>query len=170
MADDSTTTTNTITTVPASGSVTLTAPVVSPPEPAKKDDLPPEVKKALRDANKEAETLRLKLKEFEDRDKSEAQKLLERAEAAERAAADAQKLVVQNRIALRHGLTEDEAEDMNWSGTDEEIDARARRVVERRATAPITRQDVDQGARPDPTLALNGDGIEQALRQKLGIA
>ena len=47
-------------------------------------ELPKEVQAALRKANKEAETLRLKLKEFEDRDKSEAQKLIERAEQAER--------------------------------------------------------------------------------------
>lgn len=40
-----------------------------------KPEIPAEVKQALRKANKEAETLRLKLKEIEDAEKSEMQKL-----------------------------------------------------------------------------------------------
>ena len=41
------------------------------------ETVPDEVKKALKKANKEAETLRLKLKEYEDANKSDLQKLQE---------------------------------------------------------------------------------------------
>lgn len=59
------------------------APVlVTPPnESTPKTEIPKEVAAALHKANKEAETLRLKLKEFEDRDKTDAQKLLEERDA-----------------------------------------------------------------------------------------
>lgn len=52
-------------------------PPAPTPEPSKPDRLPDDhpAAKALEKANKEAETLRLKLKEIEDRDKSELQKL-----------------------------------------------------------------------------------------------
>jgi hypothetical protein len=68
--------------------------------PAKREpEVPPEVKRALTKANKEAESLRLKLKEYEDRDKTEAQKLAERAAAAEQQAADAQAELTRYRVA-----------------------------------------------------------------------
>jgi multidrug efflux pump subunit AcrB len=69
-----------------------------------RNEVPPEVKRALAKANKEAETLRLKLKEFEDRDKSEAQKLAERATAAESAAATAQSQLLRYQVAAEKGL------------------------------------------------------------------
>lgn len=75
---------------PASGSEDeqaeqLLAAAVSAAEDAKPTDtVPPEVKKALQRANKEAESLRLKLKAYEDEKKTEAEKLAERADAAEK--------------------------------------------------------------------------------------
>jgi hypothetical protein len=51
------------------------APETGDQAPDNKSDIPPEVKAALRKANKEAETLRHKLKEIEDAEKSELQKL-----------------------------------------------------------------------------------------------
>ena len=68
-------------------------------------DIPPEVKRALNKANKEAEALRLKLKEFEDRDKSELERLTERAEAAERAAAATEVKALRLEVAAEQGLT-----------------------------------------------------------------
>lgn len=68
-------------------------------------DIPPEVKRALNKANKEAEALRLKLKEFEDRDKSELERLTERAEAAERAAAATELKALRLEVAAEQGLT-----------------------------------------------------------------
>lgn len=49
--------------------------------PTQDTNVPDEVKKALKKANKEAETLRLKLKEYEDRDKTDLQKLQEERDA-----------------------------------------------------------------------------------------
>lgn len=67
-------------------------------------EVPPEVRRALNRANREAETLRKKLKEFEDRDKSAAQLLEERAVAAERVAADAQSQLLRFQVAAEKGL------------------------------------------------------------------
>lgn len=72
---------------------------------AKADDgVSPAVKAALRKANKEAETLRLKLKEFEDRDKTDQQKLAERAEAAEKRAAELERQTLRSKVGAAKGL------------------------------------------------------------------
>lgn len=73
-------------------------------KPADDDGVPPAVKAELRKANKEAETLRLKLKEFEDKDKSETQKLSERAEAAEKRAAVLERQSLQAKVGAAKGL------------------------------------------------------------------
>jgi len=70
----------------------------------KKGDVPPEVKRALNKANKEAEKLRLQLKDYEDRDKSELQKLTERSEAAERKAEEATRDAMRARVGADKGL------------------------------------------------------------------
>lgn len=67
-------------------------------------EVPPEVRRALSKANREAEGLRRKLKAFEDRDKTAAQLLEERAATAERAAADAQSQLLRYEIAADKGL------------------------------------------------------------------
>jgi len=68
---------------------TLAPGVTEPAKPAAKaGDVPPEVRRALGKANKEAETLRRRLKEFEDRDKTDLQKAQERADAAEQRATE----------------------------------------------------------------------------------
>lgn len=87
-------------------------------------DVPPEVKAALRKANKEAETLRLKLQEFEDRDKTEAQKLAERAEAAERRAAEFETSALRLEVAALKGLTPAQAKRLVGS-TREELETDA---------------------------------------------
>src|SRR5690242_15401642 len=100
------------------------APEVETPEkdveqPKPKDDVPPEVKAALRKANKEAETLRLKLQEFEDRDKTEAQKLAERAEAAERRATELETRALRLEVAAEKGLTPAQAKRLVGSTREE---------------------------------------------------
>ncbi|MCX5119222.1 hypothetical protein OG992_18715 [Micromonospora sp. NBC_00362] len=84
----------------------------------KPQDVPPEVKQALRKANKEAESLRLKLKEYEDRDKTEAEKLAERAATAERERDAAKAAELRLRIAAKHGISDEHA-DLFLNGTDE---------------------------------------------------
>jgi hypothetical protein len=59
---------------------------------------------ALRKANREAEKYRLRVKEFEDRDKSEQEKLEERAKAAEESARKAEEARLRAEVALDKGL------------------------------------------------------------------
>lgn len=98
-------------------------------EQAKTPDVPPEVKRALSKANKEAETLRLKLKEFEDRDKSELERLTERAEAAEKAAAAAGVQSLRLEIAAEKGLTPAQAKRL-VGDTRDELEADAKELLE----------------------------------------
>ena len=117
----------------------------TPPKPS--DGIPPEVKAALRKANKEAETLRLKLKEFEDRDKSDVQKLTDRAEAAERAAAEQATAAERLAVAFEKGLTPAQAKRLVGS-TRDELEADADEVL-RDFPAPTARPggSIDQGRR-----------------------
>lgn len=69
-----------------------------------KRDIPPEVERALKKANKEAETLRLKLKEIEDRDKSETTRATERAAELETKAAAAEMRALRAEIGAEKGL------------------------------------------------------------------
>ena len=111
-----------------------------------KADVPPEVKRALQKANKEAETLRLRLKEFEDRDKTEAQKLQEERDAlkAERDALALENL--RRDVADAKGLTAAQARRLIGSSR-EEMEADADDLL---ATFPKARPafgSVGQGAR-----------------------
>lgn len=81
--------------------------------------------------------------------KTEAQKLADRAEAAEKQAKEREAALNRYRVALKHGLAETDIEDLNWSGSDEEVEARVKRFVERKATGP--KPDPDQGPRGTAT-------------------
>lgn len=117
------------------------------PVEAPKAEVPTEVKRALQKANKEAETLRLKLKEFEDRDKSEAQKLQEERDAlkAERDSLHMEQL--RREVAEEKGLTPAQARRL-VGATRDELEADADDVL---ATFPIKAKpvfgDVGQGTR-----------------------
>lgn len=117
-----------------------------PPAPPKAD-VPPEVSAALKKANKEAETLRLKLKEIEDRDKSEAEKLAERAATAERRVAEVEAKALRSEIALKKGLTPSQAKRLVGS-TEDELMADADDLladIKGSASTPPPPPDVDQG-------------------------
>lgn len=129
-----------------------------------KPEIPAEVAAALKKANKEAETLRLRLKEIEDRDKSEAQKLADRLAEADRRAADAEAKALRAEVAAAKGVparfltgaTQDELE----ASADEfltEVDKRAKgRTV-----------DVGQGARHTAQVPIDGnDWMRQKARNK----
>jgi hypothetical protein len=133
------------------------------------DSVPPEVRAALKKANKEAETLRLKLQQFEDAQKSEAQKLAERAEQAERERDALRVESLRARVAIAKGLPADLMEFLTADDEDE-LNAQADRLMARLAPADPARPraDIDQGARPGP-LALNGDPLLDSLKNKLGI-
>lgn len=121
--------------------------------PAKREpEVPPEVKRALAKANKEAETLRLKLKEYEDRDKTEAQKLAERAAAFEKQAAEAQTELMRYRVAADKKLPAELAARLRGS-TPEEMAADADELLtllnaQQQRQTPNYDGGVRQSARP----------------------
>jgi len=121
-------------------------------------------------ANAEAAS---KLQQFEDRDKTEAQKLTERAEAAERRAAEVEARAIRLEVAAEKGLTPAQAKRLVGS-TREELEADADELLETFKPAgdetPVV-PSLDLGTpRSGAPLPLNGDPLEQALRKKLGIA
>lgn len=126
----------------------VVAEVVAPEEVAepKVDNIPPEVKRALQKANKEAETLRLKLKDFEDRDKTDSQKIQEERDAlrTERDSLTLQSL--RRDVAEEKGLTPAQARRLVGTSR-EEMEADADDLLE---TFPKTKPGfgtVGQGAR-----------------------
>lgn len=130
------------------------------PEP-QQPDIPAEVKAALKKANKEAETLRLKLKEYEDRDKTEQQRLIERAEAAEKEAEGQRLALARYRVGLSKGLPPELVERLQGSNEEELLaDADSLLSLIPKQAAPA-RGAVDQGPR-DGTIT--GPSINDLIR------
>lgn len=105
-----------------------------------------------------------KLQEYEDTDKTEAQKAADRAAAAEQRAADAEVKAARLTAAVKHGLTEEDLELLGTSGTPEEIEQRAEKLAARLATTassapspPASRRQGGGGAAPKPTVAAGRD-------------
>jgi len=162
MADETTTT----------AEDSATEPGTEQTEAPASDAVPAEVKAALRKANKEAEKLRLRLKEYEDRDKTEAQKLAERAEAAEKAAAEAEARALRRDIALEHELSRDDAALLD-AVTDEDAMRRLAGRLAQQATeraGHITGNGAYVPAEGKMPPALNSDQLEQSLRKALGVS
>lgn len=107
--------------------------------PDKGGDELEKMKAALRKANKEAEENRRKLKEIEDRDKSESEKLAERIAAAERRAQDAEAKALRYEVAIEKGVK------ARWlsGATREELEAAAEEYLADHPPA--------NGAGPAPT-------------------
>lgn len=120
-------------------------------EPAK-PDVPPEVKRALTKANKEAEALRLKLKEYEDRDKSELEKLTESQAAAERRAAEAEMRATRLEVAAEKGLTPAQAKRL-VGATRDELVADAEEILRDFPTVDASKPKTP---RPDPSQGSRG--------------
>ena len=150
------------------------------PEPSATDALGDAGKKALdaerrekRAAEKRASDLEARLKEFEDRDKSEAQKLLERAEAAERRAQEIESHALRLEVAAEKGLTPAQAKRL-VGNTREELVADADDLLS--SFQPVSAEPeeavvpgLDLGTTRGTPMPLNGDPLEKALRRKLGI-
>ena len=120
---------------------------------AEKDDEPFDKDRAMetirkqRDSEKaalkRAEDAEAKAKAFEDRDKTDAQKTAEAKDAAEKKAAEKESEVLALRAAIKYGLDEEDL-DLLGTGTEEQIEARAKRLSERGAAA----KDDDTRRRP----------------------
>lgn len=135
-------------------------------ESSKPTEVPPEMKRALSKANKEAEQLRLKLREFEERDKTEAQKLSDRAEAAEKRAADLETRSLRLEVASEQGLTSAQAKRLVGS-TREELEADAVELLETfKVAAPLSpKPDPSQGARSTSKSSSAAAGQAEADRR-----
>lgn len=122
------------------------APETGDAQTEQPDPVAAAVAAATKKANKEAETLRLKLKAFEDRDKTETQRLTEERDAlkAERDATRAEAL--RTRVALSKGLPADLVDRLR--GDDEESMAQDadRLIALLKPGRPAG--DIDQGIRP----------------------
>jgi hypothetical protein len=133
----------------------------APADPALPADLGDAGKKAIqaeRDARRQAEKERndyaARLKEIEDRDKTEAQKAADRAEAAEKALAEMTTRALRLQIGAEVGIPADMYEFL--TGSDEaSLREQAQKLADRlgAATAPPApgkpKPDPSQGARPD---------------------
>ena len=100
------------------------------------DDLGDAGKKALdaerrekRAAEKRAAELEARLKEFEDRDKAESTRAIERAEAAEKAAAAAEARALRLEVASEKGLTAAQAKRLVGESR-EELEADAQELLD----------------------------------------
>lgn len=127
------------------------------------DDDVEKLKAALRKANKEAEQFRLKLKEFEDRDKTDSEKLAETNRTLEAQARKAEIDLCRYRVAMRKGLTETQARRLVGE-SEEDFESDADELVaafksgESDAAPPATggrpkeklRPGAVSGAEPDP--------------------
>jgi len=114
-----------------------------------------------------------KLQQFEDRDKTEAQRLTERAEAAERRAAEVEGRAVRLEVAAEKGLTPAQAQRLVGE-TREQLEADADALLEMFKPAPVEDSSelvpsLDLGTRGGTPMPLNGDPLEKALRNSLGI-
>ena len=97
-----------------------------------------EQRRALEQQLKSLEPLAARARELEDAQKTEQQRLEERAAAAERERDETRQELTRLRMAARYGLAEDDI-DLLGVGSDEEIEARAKRLADRlSATPPVT--------------------------------
>lgn len=130
------------------------APPADPPKPDADEPLKEAGKRALdseREARKAAEKaktdLEKRIKEYEDKDKTESQRLAdENTELkAAKAASDRKALVAQ--VAMDHKLDKDDL-DLLHGDTEEELTARAKRIAELKTAAGAGAGSADQGAKP----------------------
>jgi hypothetical protein len=96
-----------------------------------------EERKARRDAEKNLTAIQARLKEFEDRDKTELQRAIERAEAAEKAGSSMRVANARLMAAATHNIPADLIV-LLGDGTDEEIETRAKLLAERLAAIAPT--------------------------------
>lgn len=94
-----------------------------------------EQRRSLEQQLRELQPLAAKARELEEAQKTEAQRLQERAAAAERERDEVRVEMARLRMAARYGIAEDDL-DLLGTGTDEEIESRAKRLSERFAAPP----------------------------------
>ena len=122
-------------------------------------------------AARERDALAAKLKEHEDRDKSESQRLTERAETAEKAVAAAEARALRLEVAAEQGLTLAQAKRLVGVSRDE-LEADAKELLATFPAAPVVESEtrtvvdsLDLGVRGQPARAgaSNADAFAAAI-------
>jgi len=124
-------------------------------------------REARKVAEKSAAALAERIKQLESANLSELERAQREAAEARSTLEQITKQNLRNSVALAKGVPADLV-DFLHGDTEDEIAARADVLLARLNTPTAPRADPSQGARGD-ALALNSDGLEQALRSKLGI-
>ena len=128
-------------------------------------------RKARREADKKLKALEAKVQEFEDANKTEAQKASERLAEAERRAIAAEARVLRRDVALEHKLSPEDASLLDTITDEDAMRKLAERLAgdadrnRKGALGPYVPQEGNV-----PNVPLNGDPLLDALRSKLGIA
>lgn len=130
-------------------------------------------RKAKRDAERRAGELEARLRQIEDRDKSDTQRLADQLTAAVTRAETAEHAASRLRVAIAKGLPADLADRLRGD-SDSELEADADALlamvapkVDDAARAPGPRPDMSQGH--GSSTPLNGDPLLRDLKSKLGI-
>lgn len=119
-------------------------------------------------AERERDALKAELDKIAAANLSELERAQKAAVDAQALAAKAQADAVRYQIAAESGINENV--DLILTGADEETMRAQAKLWNDRAPSPSApRADLTQGGKSDPA-ALNSDGLEDALREKLGIA
>lgn len=151
-----------------------------PAEAARASETPEQTIAALREAlakaNGEAKENRLKASELDKlkvAQMSDLERLAAERDQARREAEAEKAAALRWRIAASHGINDADAETFLTGADEAALAKQAARLVELRATstapAVAPRPDLTQGGSGAKPLPLNGDGLEAALRAKLGI-
>lgn len=130
------------------------------------------MKRDRNDARSEANALKAQLDLFKQSQMSDLEKAQTLAADAQKVAAQAQAEALRWRIAAKHGISDDDAETFLTGSDEATLTRQAERLSQMAATAstapPTPKPDLTQGQAGNP-LPLNSDGLENALREKLGI-
>jgi len=128
-------------------------------------------REARRALEKERNDLAAKVKEFTDRDKSESERMQEQLQELTQRATQAEREKARLAVIAEHQIPKD-YQDLVQGADEDSLVASATKVAALiAATSSPDRATLvipDEGGHPN--LALNGDGIESALKKALGIS
>lgn len=125
-------------------------------------------REARKAAEKSAAEYAARLKELEQANLSELEKAQRSAKEAQDQLTAITRQNLRNSVALTKGVPADLVEFLAGD-TEDEIAAKADTLLARLNAPTSPLPDPTQGARGGEPYALNSDGLEQALREKLGI-